>query len=327
VSQFAFLKPEWPDTFESALKAENAAIPDPRTSCFYARRALEIIVHWIYKHDSTLRLPYQDNLSALIHEPTFKSAVGDAVFNKARIITRLGNNAVHSSRAVQQYDSQAAIRELFHIGYWLVHTYAKGAKPAAGMMFDARALPISTPLPKQTNDQLRKLETQLRERDEKLSVLLADKDALDAELTRLRAEIVEAKRANAATPDDHDYSEAETRDYFIDLLLKEAGWALDQQRDREFPVTGMPNKLGNGFVDYVLWGMMACRSPSSKRRRRGATPASAKNRPSFMPIAWKRCMDGGRSSFTPTATNTGSGTIRTIRRARCRASTRRRNWN
>ena len=44
---------------------------------------------------------------------------------------------------------------------------------------------------------------------------------------RLRDEVAAAKKANAATPDTHDYSEAETRDYFIDLLLKEAGWALD----------------------------------------------------------------------------------------------------
>ncbi len=41
---------------------------------------------------------------------------------------------------------------------------------------------------------------------------------------------------------------------FVDLLLKEAGWALDQPRDREFEVTGMPNAPGKGFVDYVLWG-------------------------------------------------------------------------
>jgi type I restriction enzyme R subunit len=47
---------------------------DPRTACFYARRALELAVAWIYRHDSSLRLPYQDNLSALIHEPTFKAA-------------------------------------------------------------------------------------------------------------------------------------------------------------------------------------------------------------------------------------------------------------
>jgi type I restriction enzyme, R subunit len=45
-----------------------------------------------------------------------------------------------------------------------------------------------------------------------------------------------------------------TRDYFIDLLLKEAGWAIDQPRDTEFEVTGMPNAAGKGYVDYVLWG-------------------------------------------------------------------------
>ena len=66
--------------------------------------------------------------------------------------------------------------------------------------------------------------------------------------------MAEAKKASAAQPDTHDYSEAETRDYFIDLLLKEAGWALDQPRDREHAVSGMPNTPGKGFVDYVLWG-------------------------------------------------------------------------
>ena len=77
---------------------------------------------------------------------------------------------------------------------------------------------------------------------------------MDAELTRLRCKIAETKKANTAQADTHDYSEAETRDYFIDLLLKEAGWALDRERDREFPVDGMPNNEGKGFVDYVLWG-------------------------------------------------------------------------
>jgi type I restriction enzyme R subunit len=36
--------------------------------------------------------------------------------------------------------------------------------------------------------------------------------------------------------------------------LKEAGWPLDQPRDREFEVDGMPNRERRGFVDYVLWG-------------------------------------------------------------------------
>ena len=29
---------------------------------------------------------------------------------------------------------------------------------------------------------------------------------------------------------------------------------LDQPRDREFPITGMPTSSGQGAVDYVLWG-------------------------------------------------------------------------
>src|SRR5262249_14593083 len=152
----------WPDVYEAALKAESVAHPDPRTACFYARRALEILVHWAYKHDAALRLPYQDNLSALIHEPTFKAAAGDAVFNKARIITRLGNTAVHSSRPVHQYDAQTAVRELFHVGYWLAHTYAKGPKPAPGLSFDPKGLPAGQAIPKQTIDQLQKLEAQLQ---------------------------------------------------------------------------------------------------------------------------------------------------------------------
>src|SRR5712691_7272533 len=254
VSQFVFLQPEWPAVFDAAAKAEAAVHPDPRTACFYARRALELAVAWAYKSDASLRLPYQDNLSALIHEPSFKAAAGEAVFSKARVINTLGNQAVHSHRPIQQFDALTAVRELFHVSYWLARTYVRGAKPAPGLAFDANALPRTAPIPKQTIEQLQTLETRLRERDEKLSALLADKSALDEELKRLRAEVAEAKKTSAAQPDTHDYSEAETRDYFIDLLLKEAAWPLDQTRDREFEVSGMPNEQGQGFVDYVLWG-------------------------------------------------------------------------
>jgi len=254
ISNFSFLQPQWPDLFDSAVRAEALAHPDARTSCFHARRTLELLVRWLYKFDDKLRLPYQDNLSALIHEPTFKQVAGDAVFNKARVIVTLGNRAVHSHRPMADADAQVAAKELFHVCYWLAHTYARGTKPTPGLAFDPGALPKATPLPRQTVEQLQRLEGQLRERDEKLSTLLADKSSLDAELTRLRAEIAAAKKTNAAQADTHDYSEAETRDIFIDLLLREAGWALDQARDREFEVNGMPNTQEKGFVDYVLWG-------------------------------------------------------------------------
>lgn len=259
MSNFAFLQSEWSTLFGAASKAEEMANTDARTSCFYARRTLELAVDWLYKHDPALRLPYQDHLSALIHEPSFRATAGDAVFTKAKLIKDLGNLAVHSTRPILRTDAVTATRELFHICYWLARTYGQRTRPAPDLRFAPElillpAAPSSVAAaPVQSIDQLQKLETQLRERDEKLSVLLSAKATLDDELQKLRAEVAAAKKANTAQPDTHDYSEAETRDYFIDLLLKEAGWHLDA-KNFEIEVSGMPNDAGVGFVDYVLWG-------------------------------------------------------------------------
>ena len=114
----------------------------------------------------------------------------------------------------------------------------------------ARQVSISA----KTLDQLKAAEEQLRERDRAIAEQAKTLADTDTQIALLREQIAEAKKRNELIPDDHDYSEAETRDYFIDLLLREAGWPLDKPEDREYPVTGMPNEAGAGFVDYVLWG-------------------------------------------------------------------------
>ena len=114
---FSFLQAEWPAVFDAATRAGAAAHPDPRAACFYARRALELAVAWAFKHDPALRLPYQDNLSALIHEPTFKAAAGEAVFSKARVITTLGNQAAKIQRRSEWggFLSSRALRNMLMI--------------------------------------------------------------------------------------------------------------------------------------------------------------------------------------------------------------------
>src|SRR5512134_2020876 len=164
MSQFTFLQREWAAVFEAASKAEGAVHADPRTACFYARRALELAVSWAFKHDPALRLPYQDNLSALIHEPSFKQTAGEAVFSKARVINTLGNRAVHSHRAVPTEDALAAVRELFHVTYWLARTYARAQRPASGLVFNPAVLPKGPPSPQKTADQLLALQAELRAR-------------------------------------------------------------------------------------------------------------------------------------------------------------------
>jgi type I restriction enzyme R subunit len=255
MSNFAFLQTEWPLVFEAAHRAEASAHSDARAACFYARRALELAVTWLYKHDKTFKLPYQDNLNALIYEPTFRTGVGDALFTKARLIKDLGNLAVHSTKKMAPTDALSATRELFHFGYWLARTYGRSERPEPGLSFKTELLPkLAAAAPPQTAEQLQNLSAQLHEKDQKLTDVLAIKATLDVELQKLREEVAAAKKINSAQPDTHDYSEAETRKVFIDLLLKEAGWTLHPAKNFEVEVVGMPNSQNKGFVDYVLWG-------------------------------------------------------------------------
>ncbi|MFE7790818.1 DEAD/DEAH box helicase family protein [Streptomyces sp. NPDC057460] len=258
MSNFAFLQAEWPELYDEAVRAERIAVPDPRASCFYARRALEVAVTWLYRADNTLRPPYKDDLAAMIAEPTMVNLVGPAIRTKMDIIRRQGNAAVHRPGPVASNDSVKVVAELFHVMYWIARRYSRSPAdlPAAGLAFDQTAIP--RPLP--TEVRLKK-QAELKAQAEKYAKLDAELVAVrergankDAEIARLRAEIEAAKATNAARPDTHDYNEAQTRHLIIDLLLKEAGWALDNPQDREFEVTGMPYGTGTGYVDYVLWG-------------------------------------------------------------------------
>lgn len=261
MSQFAFLQAEFAEVYGLARKAETLALSDPRGSCFHARLALESAVKWMYDHDRSLHSPYDTTLSALIHEGTFRSLVGNALVTKARIIKDLGNVAVHETRPVPEKSATDCLKQLFDFCYWLVRTYARGAKPDPAVQFSIAALPRAVQVEVST---LKKLQALAAEREAAAAALAQeqaarikseeDRAALDEEIKRLQAQIEAIKAENAKVEDTHDYNEAETRDIWIDRLLAEAGWPLDQPRDREYPVTGMPSTSGEGFVDYVLWG-------------------------------------------------------------------------
>ena len=258
-SNFDFVRAGWPEIAVEARKAEGYANGDPRSSLFYARRAVELVVNWLYDADSSLRRPYKDDLAALTYEPTFKNLVGPGILTKMDVIRKQGNNAVHRAAPLRPTDSLPVVRELFHVLVWVATNYARTAdeRPAAGAPFNALLLPQpQAGAAAQSMVQVQKLAADLAARDAALAAAQAHNESLEAELERLRAEVALAKAANATVVDTHDYREDETRSLFIDLLLREAGWALDQPRDVEYPVTGMPNNSegGKGFVDYVLWG-------------------------------------------------------------------------
>jgi type I restriction enzyme R subunit len=254
MSNFAFLAAEFPAVHEAAAEAERQAAVSPTAAAFFAGKAVEVAVKWAFRTDPGLKLPYQDNIAALLHEPSFRRAVGEAVFAKARYINTLRNRAVHEEKTISPGDAAGAVKELFHVCFWLARTYARNAKPADGLAFDATALSRRDEVLKKAFVQLKVQQAELDAKNGELTKLLTDKQNLDDELKQLRAAVAAARKAAETRPDTHNYNEAETRDRYIDLLLREAGWALDKPDDIEFRVEGMPNNEGTGFVDYVLWG-------------------------------------------------------------------------
>jgi type I restriction enzyme, R subunit len=254
MSNFAFLAAEFPAVHEAAVEAERQAAVSPTAAAFFAGKAVEVGVKWAFRNDPGLKLPYQDNIAALLHEPSFRRAAGEAVFAKAKYINSLRNRAVHEERTIKPGDATGAVKELFHVCFWLARTYARKGKPADGLTFDVSVLSRRDEALKKAFAYVKAQQAELDAKDGELTKLLADKQNLDDELKKLRAQVAAARKAAEAQPNNHDYNEAETRDRYIDLLLREAGWPLDKSEDREFRVEGMPNNEGVGFVDYVLWG-------------------------------------------------------------------------
>ena len=261
MSNFAFLRAEWGQSlYPEARTAERNALIDPRASCFYARRSLELAVQWLYQADRALTSPRGTNptLSNMLKTQTFCNTVESKLRTKMDLIRRLGNEAVHSSAEIRSETAQRVVTELFHVLLWLALRYTRDQTnlPDSALVFDPALLARIAPAEQQrrTRAELRALEVRFAEQDTRLAESERQNAAYQAQITELRDKIAVAKAANAGRTDEHNYDEAETRREYIDLLLREAGWRLDQSRDREYPVTGMPNGSGTGSVDYVLWG-------------------------------------------------------------------------
>ena len=258
MSNFGFLQAEWPELYAEAIRAERLAIADPRTSCFYARRTVELALNWLYKADETLREPYHRDLNAMINEPTLVNLVGPALRTKMDVIRRQGNLAVHSTKPVHSKDATRTVAELFHVTYWLARKYARHEAdvPPPTSRFDASLIPVpeSATVRQKKLAELQAMAERFAEQQNELAKERRRSRDLDVEVQRLREEVRAAKLINDRRRDTHDYSEAETRTNIIDLMLREAGWLLGKAEDREYPVEGLPStKSGRGRVDYVLW--------------------------------------------------------------------------
>ncbi|PAD14690.1 DEAD/DEAH box helicase [Shouchella clausii] len=247
MTNFGFLKDktQYKSFANACLEAEKALLVSPATCAILTRRALELAVKWLYSSDSELKVPYQDNLSSLIHDATFLAVIDSDLLPLLKYIVKLGNVSVHTNANVSRDEATLSLHNLHQFVSWIDYCYSD---EYTAKEFDESLLQHGEEKrvrPKELQD----LYEQLSSKDRRLEEMMKENEALRKVNTMKRE----------ANTDQYDFqvdeiSEFETRQKYIDLDLKLAGWEFGKNIVTEYQVTGMPNEQGIGFVDYVLLG-------------------------------------------------------------------------
>ena len=259
-SNFTFLSQNWAFLVQDAQAAEKYAQADPRAAAIYARRTLELSLKWLYKNDSALRAPYEQSLAAMIHEPTFSQAIKKGLFFDIKFIHKLGNIAAHSDQKISAEEGVKAVMAVHAFTGWLARVYTRGG--AAPGEFDRALIPPSeAQASHMTMQKLAQMQAAFKAKDEEATKVQAEAEAKraedQAEIEKLKTELAalqKVKEENKKTITSEEYTEAQTRELMIDVMLREAGWDPKGKNVEEYEVTGMPTEKGIGKVDYVLWG-------------------------------------------------------------------------
>ncbi|MGL5692721.1 MAG: DEAD/DEAH box helicase family protein, partial [Peptostreptococcaceae bacterium] len=247
IGNFNFLKEK--EIFKSfsnaCIEAEKSIIVSPATTAILSRRALELAVKWLYSFDNCLRLPYQDNLNSLVYEPSFVCTVDRKLLPLIKYIIKLGNVSVHTNSNIKRDEAILALRNLHEFVSWIDYCYAD---EYTATDFDESNLyegEDKRTRPEELNDLYEKLSS----KDRKLQEIIEENEKLRNHLSQKRVENTQ----------NYDFevdniSEFKTREKYIDIELKLAGWEVGRDCLIEFEVDNMPNSSNIGYVDYVLFG-------------------------------------------------------------------------
>ena len=200
------------------------------------RRALEWLVKTLYQLKN-IELPERASLYELMTGVPFIEFISDdRMMMAAHYIRKVGNLGVHNGKTTRKEAFFCVLNLYNFVGGVLLklgvlQTLAK---------FDESLLPESAPFHVAPASEVKP----------QLSTALRSAVAQENLTTVHPVQVCD------------DYTEAETRSLFIDLMLKDAGWDVLDVKGQIMPskacieveVTGMPNEHGVGYVDYVLFG-------------------------------------------------------------------------
>lgn len=247
VTNFSFLEnnKQYISFSGACLEAEKSIASSPATTAILSRRGLELAVKWIYSYDGYLKVPYQDNLSSLIHDRTFRDVLEPELFPLIKYVIKLGNVAAHTNNKISREEAVLSLHNLHQFTSWIDYCYSE---KYSEVKFREEILPSGAEK-KVSSVELEKLFVQLGARDKKLKDIVSENEKLRAELRKVREKNSQEKHFKV-----DEISEFETRKRYIDIDLKESGWVFGEDCIEEYEVQGMPYGSGVGYVDYVLFG-------------------------------------------------------------------------
>lgn len=167
-------KEEYSDFAKQAIEAEKSISISPATCAILSRRALELAVRFVFSYDAELTLPYRDNVSSLIHEPTFRSIIEPRLFPMLKYTIHLGNVAVHTNSNIKRDEAVIALRDLFEFCDWIDYSYSK---EYTERFFDESILP-SGDEKRVKAEELRRLYESLSSKDKKLEEICRENEQL-----------------------------------------------------------------------------------------------------------------------------------------------------
>ena len=247
MSNFDFLKQNkiFDNFSESCIEAENGIGLNTVTCSILCRRALELGVKWLYANDNDLTIPYQDTLSALVHDITFKNIIDEKLLKQIEYIIKLGNFAVHNNKKISREEAILSLRYLYNFMQWIAYCYSDNFEEKE---FDESILQTQS-INVLAVKERENLYEELEKKDKKLEETRKENAELRKKLTEKRA-----RKEENYNFEVKDISEYETRKKYIDLELKLAGWDFETNITEELKLSGMPNVHQEGYADYVLFG-------------------------------------------------------------------------
>ncbi len=250
MSNFEFLKDikEYALFAPAAIEAERVYASAPAMCAVGCRKALELAVKWVYSADTSMQMPYKDNLQSLIHEPSFRFAVDYNTWGKMPFIIKLGNLAVHTEKSVQKSDALLALKGLFEFIEWVDYCYGIDY---VERKFDENLIPTERVVV--DTKKIKEQESLLGEKDAEIEALRKKIEQLSEQFTAEKEQHKEERSFKS-----EDLSEFKTRKIYIDVDMKQMGWKFtgtDADVQEEYPVENMAGVVGQmGYCDYVLFG-------------------------------------------------------------------------